>query len=152
MKRMRASSDLSNQEPNNRPTMNDLASNNPMPTAATPEMTLWRWLTAPVPNQWLLPATGLWIIGLDWLLFTQEAVSLGLATPLASAVGFVGGILGTHYFQTRYAGDRGPSAWIKSLLAGIVVGIPIPLAGSFVGGWILIISGLARFKDRLSRK
>jgi hypothetical protein len=149
---MCASPNISNQEPNNLPTMNDLASHKPMPTAATPDMTLWRWLTAPVANQWLLPVTGLWILGLDWLLFTQNAIVLGLATPLLVVVGFLGGALGTYHFQSRFAGDRGAGAWIKSLLAGIVVGIPFPLAGTFVGGWILFHSGLVSVKDRLLRK
>jgi len=75
-----------------------------------------------------------------------------LATPLLVVAGFIGGALGTHFFQTRYGGDRGASARIKSLLAGIVVGLPFPLAGTFVGGWILFNSGLASLRDRLLRK
>jgi hypothetical protein len=77
---------------------------------------------------------------------------LGLATPLSVVLGFIGGTLGTHYFQTRYGGDRGPSAWLKSLVAGIVVGIPFPLAGTFVGGWILFNSGLHGLRDRFLRR
>ena len=132
-------------------TMSDLATQKPIP-AATPELTLWRWLTDPHAGQWLLPATGAWILGLDWLLFAQNTLVLGLATPLTVVVGFVSGALGTYFLQSRYAGDRGPSAWLKSLLAGIVVGIPVPLAGTFVGGWILFNSGLASLRDRLLRK
>ena len=138
-------------EPDHREPMNDLSTQPPIP-AATPEMTLWRWLTQPVANQWLLPVAGAWILGLDWLLFSQETISLGLATPLTVVAGFVGGALGTYVFQSRYAGDRGPRAWIKAILAGIVVGIPVPLAGTFVGGWILFHSGLASIRDRLVRK
>ncbi len=117
-----------------------------------PELSLWRWLTEPHDAQWLLPVTGVWILGLDWLLFSQETISLGLATPLTVVVGFLGGAVGTYFFQSRYAGNRGPSAWLKSLAAGIVVGIPVPLAGTFVGGWILFNSGLASLRDRLLRK
>ena len=103
-------------------------------------------------GQWLLPITGLWILGLDWLLFTQNTIVLGLATPLLVILGFIGGTLGTYVFQSRFAGDRGPSAWLKSLLAGIVVGVPFPLAGTFVGGWILFNSGLASLRDRFLRR
>ena len=132
--------------------MNDLASQQPIPETVTPELTLWRWLTHSNSTQWLLPATGLWILGLDWLLFTQNTLVLGLATPILVFVGFLGGTLGTHFLQTRYAGDKGASAWLKSLLAGIVVGVPFPLAGTFVGGWVLFNSGLASIRDRLLRR
>jgi hypothetical protein len=89
------------------------------------------------------------ILGLDWFLFSQETITLFVATPLTAIVGFLGGALGTYFFQSRYAGERGPSVWLKSILAGIVVGIPVPLAGTFVGGWILFNSGLASVRERL---
>jgi hypothetical protein len=139
------------QEPKHRPPMNELASQKPIP-AVSPELSLWHWLTDPRAGQWLLPATGAWILGLDWLLFSQETISLGLAVPLTATVGFVGGAVGTYVFQSRYAGDGGPAAWLKAILAGIVVGIPVPLAGTFVGGWILFNSGLASVRERLLRK
>ncbi len=142
--------DPQNQEPNQLPPMNELATQTPIP-AVSPELSLWRWLTEPHEAQWLLPATGAWILGLDWFLFSQEFVSLGLVAPIAAVVGFVGGAIGTFIFQSRYAGDRGRGAWLKAILAGIVVGIPIPLAGSFVGGWILFNSGLASVRERLLR-
>jgi hypothetical protein len=137
--------------PANEPTMNELTTQNPNLTEA-PEVSLWHWLTEPHHTQWLLPATGAWILGLDWFLFSQETITLGLAVPATAILGFFGGAIGTYIFQTRYAGDRGPSAWIKSILAGIVVGIPVPLAGTFVGGWILFNSGLASIRDRMLRR
>jgi len=42
--------------------------------------------------------------------------------------------------------------WLKAILAGLVVGIPVPLAGTFVGGWILFNSGLASIRDRMLRR
>jgi hypothetical protein len=141
----------SHQEPTTQPPMNDLATQSPL--SATPvEPTLWQWLTEPRQAQWLLPATGAWILGLDWLLFAENTLSLYLATPVLVVAGFVGGALGTHFLQSRYAGDRGASGWFKALLAGLVVGLPFPLAGTFVGGWILFNSGLASVRDRLFRK
>ncbi len=150
---MTAIQDSASQEPTPRPSMNELATQKPIrATTSPPDASLWHWLTDPRAGQWLLPVTGVWILGLDWLLFAENTLSLYLATPLLAVVGFVGGALGTHFFQTRYAGDRGATAWIKSLLAGIVVGLPFPLAGSFVGGWILFNSGLASVRDRLLRR
>jgi hypothetical protein len=110
------------------------------------------WLTQPLPDRLLLPLAGVWIIGLDWLLFTQESVTLGLATPLAAVLGFVLGGTGVYQFQRRFAGDPAGKAMLKAMLAGLIVGIPIPLAGTVVGGWIVAMSGLAHFKERFLRR
>jgi hypothetical protein len=97
----------------------------------------------------LLPATGLWILALDWLLFSQDTVTLGLSTPLTALVGFLAGSAGTYLFQHRSARDDRPTSVLKALLAGLVVGVPFPLAGTVVGAWVLARSGLADLKDRL---
>jgi len=65
------------QEPIQSPPMNELATQKPIPAAASPpEPTLWHWLTAPKGSQWLLPVTGVWILGLDWLLFAENTLSM----------------------------------------------------------------------------
>jgi hypothetical protein len=96
-------------------------------------------------------------MGLDWLLFSNEAATLGLAIPVSALIGFVGGTLGAFHLQTHYGLDSRPVALLKGLLAGIFVGIPFPLAGTIAGAWILANSGLASlrwrlFKDRFSRR
>ena len=110
------------------------------------------WLTDPLPQRFLLPATGLLIIGLDWLLFPEEAVSAGLSVPLTSLVGFLAGSIGAYHLQRRYALNTRPIALLKSLLAGVLVGVPFPLAGTLVGGWIVATSGLASLKSRLLKE
>jgi hypothetical protein len=107
------------------------------------------WLTDPLPKRFMLPATGLLIMGLDWLFFSEEAATLGLAIPMTSIVGFLAGSLGTYHLQRKYGLDSRPAAWLKSLVAGILVGIPFPLAGTIAGAWILTTSGLMGLKDRL---
>jgi hypothetical protein len=107
------------------------------------------WLTDPLPKRFMLPATGLWIMGLDWLLFSEEAASFGVAIPLTSVVGFLAGSIGTYYLQTRYGRDSRPVAMLKALMAGILVGVPFPLAGTLAGAWILANSGIAGLKSRL---
>lgn len=96
-----------------------------------------------------MPLTGLWIIGLDWLLFSEEIVTFELATPVIALVGFLLGAAGTYHFQRRFAGDNRGWASLKAIFAGIVVGLPLPLAGTVVGGWILVNSGLHGLKNRL---
>jgi len=107
------------------------------------------WLTDPMPKRFMLPATGLLIMGLDWLLFSEEAASFGLLIPFTSLFGFIAGGMGTYLFQTRHAQDSKPAATLKGLLAGLLVGIPFPLAGTMIGGAILASSGLAGLRWRL---
>jgi hypothetical protein len=108
-----------------------------------------RWLIE--PTQTLLPLTGLWILAWDWLLFSTSALSLGLAVPIAMVIGFVVGGAGTLYFQRRFAGDALWKAALKALVAGIFVGAPWPLAGTLLGGWVLLASGTTSAKGKLLR-
>jgi hypothetical protein len=107
------------------------------------------WLLSPEPARFLLPATGLWILGLDWLLFPKEAATLGLAAPVTSIVGFLAGSMGAYHLQRRYALNTPAAALFKSLLAGLLVGVPFPLAGTLAAAWVLANSGLAGWKSRL---
>src|SRR5215213_4301381 len=107
------------------------------------------WLTNPLPKRFMLPATGLLIMGLDWVLFSEEAASFGLLIPFTSLVGFLAGSIGTFHLQTRHGLDSKPAAALKGLLAGMLVAIPFPLAGTMVGGAILAASGLANLRWRL---
>lgn len=97
-------------------------------------------------NRFLHPASGALILGLDWLLFSGSVLSLGLSTPALAVLGFALGAAGTGLLQGRYGGDGRTKVTLKGLLGGLAVGIPLPIAGTAVGGAILALSGL----DRLS--
>lgn len=103
---------------------------------------LMRWLFSPRQQRFMLPATGAWILGLDWLLFSSNLLSAWLATPAVMVIGFVLGAAGTFLAQKRAAKDAAWRAAFKALLAGIVVGLPWPVGGTLVGGWVLLTSGL----------
>jgi hypothetical protein len=121
------------------------------PASSGPERPsgLFDWLTDPLPQRFLLPATGLLMLGLDWLLFPKEAATAGLAIPITSIVGFLAGSIGAYHLQRRFGLNTRPVAAAKAFLAGFFVGLPFPLAGSLVGGWVLATSGLAELKNRL---
>jgi len=104
---------------------------------------LVRWLFNPKQRRFILPATGLWILVLDWLLFSSNVLSAWLATPAVMVLGFVLGSGGAFLAQRRAANDTLWSATLKALLVGIVVGLPWPIGGTLVGGWVLLNSGLA---------
>ena len=100
----------------------------------------------------MVPATGAWILALDWLLFTSNALSAWIATPLVVVVGFVLGSAVAYLIQRRGANDAPWSAVLKAVSAGIVVGVPWPVGGTLIGGWVLLSSGLGNArKDVLGR-
>lgn len=110
------------------------------------------WLVRPPRRGVLLPLTGAWILALDWILFSSNALSAGLATPIVAVLGLFLGGGGTLFFQTRYAGDPWWKAAFKSVLAGLIVGAPWPLGGTVVGGWVLLFSGLGDAKKEILRR
>jgi hypothetical protein len=103
----------------------------------------FRWLVDP-DRGLLLPLTGIWILALDWLLFSSNLVTAGLATPIVMGIGFLLGGGGALILQKRIAGDPFWKALPKAIVAGIVVGAPWPLAGTLVGGWVLLAAGMQR--------
>ena len=111
-----------------------------------------RWLLNPKQRRFMLPATGLWILILDWLLFSSNLLSAWLATPAVMSLGFVLGSVGTFLAQRKAANDGLATAVLKALLAGIVVGIPWPVGGTIVGGWVLLTSGLADARKEILKK
>ena len=104
---------------------------------------LVRWLFNPKQPRFILPATGLWILLLDWWLFSTNLLSAWLATPVVVVLGFALGSAGTFLAQRKAAKDAPWRAAVKALLAGAVVGVPWPVGGTLIGGWVLLTSGLA---------
>lgn len=110
------------------------------------------WLLKPQQKRFFLPATGVWILVLDWLLFSSNVLSAWLATPMVMALGFILGAGGAFLAQYKAANDTMWRAVPKALLAGIVVGVPWPIGGTLVGGWVLLTSGLADTRKALTGK
>ncbi len=94
----------------------------------------------------LHPASGVVILLLDWILFSGNVLSLGLSMPLTSALGFGLASVITARIQRQYGHDMVGRSWLKGLGAGIAVGVPWPIAGTAVGGLVLTLSGLDRWK------
>lgn len=103
-----------------------------------------RWFVDPDNGRLLLPVSGLWILGLDWLLFSSNVLSLGIATPVVVLLGFLFGGAGTFFFQRRFGKDNSSVAAFKAFVAGLIVGVPLPLAGTIIGGGVLLFSGLSK--------
>ena len=111
---------------------------------------LFRWLLNPKQRRFMLPATGALILVLDWLLFSSNILSAWLATPVVVIIGFILGSAGAYTIQRRAANDAPWAAALKAVLAGIVVGIPWPIGGTLVGGWVLLSSGLGDARKEIT--
>lgn len=98
---------------------------------------------------WLHPLSGGAILALDWLLFSGNALSGGLATPVVVIGGFALGAFAVAGIQRRTARDAWNRALLKGIVSGIVVGFPMPIAGTALGGAVLGLSGLSALRTRL---
>jgi hypothetical protein len=112
----------------------------------------FRWLIDNEPRRMLLPLTGVWVLGLDWLLFGSNSLTGGLATPIIMVLGFLLGGAGTLFFQKQFAKDPLWKAAAKALVIGFVVGTPAPVAGTLIGGWILVAAGIGKSVSDIFRK
>ena len=108
-----------------------------------------RWLVDP-DRGLILPISGIWILALDWILFSSNLLSAGLATPIVMVLGFLLGGGGVLVLQKWLARDGLLKAVAKGGAAGVAVGVPWPLAGTLFGGWILLASGMKRRSPKSS--
>lgn len=96
------------------------------------------------------PASGLAILGFDWLFFGLEW-QLG---PVSLAAGCLAAFALTYAVvsrvQTRWCGDDPRRARLKALLGAAAAGVPFPVTGTVVGAFILALSGLGSLR-RLPR-
>lgn len=131
---------------------NEANSDSRKPSPSQRSGDLVNWFFNPKRPRFFLPATGLWILVLDWLLFSSNALSAWVATPVVMLLGFVLGSGGAFFAQRRATNESLWGAASKAFLAGIVVGLPLPIGGTIIGGWVLLTSGLADAKKEITRK
>jgi hypothetical protein len=94
---------------------------------------------------WLHPASGGLILGVDWLFFGVEVLSLETAVVLASLAAFATTTLGVFWIQRAQRRDSRTAAAAKALFAGVVAGIPTSIGGTVLGTAVLVLAGLARW-------
>jgi len=92
------------------------------------------------------PASGLAILGLDWLFFGLEWELGPASLVLGCLAAFVLTFVAVSRVQQRWGGDDLRRARLKALLGALAAGMPFTLAGTAMGGLILILSGLKRLR------
>ena len=107
--------------------------------------------TSSASKSFLHPASGGLILGADWLLFGGTVSTGGLVMPVTASLGFLVGFVGTTACQHFLAEEGWGKAIVKGFLAGVAVGVPMPIGGTVVGGAVLASSGLHHWKDRATK-
>lgn len=99
-------------------------------------------------KSWLRPASAAMILGVDWLFFGAEFITLGGGVLFASLAAFAITTAGVFWIQRSRNGDSRGSAAIKALFAGIVAGIPTSVSGTVLGTLVLLLAGISRRRPR----
>ena len=92
------------------------------------------------------PASGVVILGLDWLAFGTDFLTgflTGfLALPEMCVLVFLVSFALVLAIQVKWSKDQLPAAIGKSFLGAFLVGLPFPITGTILGAAILALSGL----------
>jgi hypothetical protein len=92
------------------------------------------------------PASGVVILGLDWLAFGGDLVTGFIDALVIGVVVFAVTYVAVEWIQRRWHGDPPRKARLKALLGALAAGIPLPITGTLLGTVILFLSGLQTFR------
>ena len=93
-------------------------------------------------NTFYHPASGVIILGLDWLIFGSDLVTDFLALPLMCVVAFVLSFPLIFAVQRKWSMNEVGPALGKAFLGAFLVALPFPITGTLLGAAILALSGL----------
>jgi|GEM_PF-427720 len=88
------------------------------------------------------PASGVVILGLDWLVFGTDLMTGFLALPLLCILSFLVTFPVLYAIQMKWAKDKVGPALGKSFLGAFLVALPFPITGTMLGAAILALAGL----------
>jgi hypothetical protein len=88
------------------------------------------------------PASGAAILAFDWLFFGLEWELGPVSLVLSCAAAFAATYFVVERIQRRWHGDEPKIARAKALFGAAAAGAPFAIAGTVVGGLILVLSGL----------
>ena len=91
--------------------------------------------------------SGVWVFLVDNAFFGATMASAGLAQPVTCILAFLSGATGVFLIQKLLDRDSFTQALGKALIAGILSGIPLSIAGTIFGGWVIAVAGLGKKDD-----
>ena len=102
--------------------------------------------SAPVPFPGLRtfyhPASGVVILGLDWLVFGTDLLTGFFALPVMCVLAFLTSFPVIYIIQLKWSKDRVGPALGKAFLGAFMVALPFPITGTMLGAAILALAGL----------
>lgn len=88
------------------------------------------------------PASGVVILGLDWLTFGTDLMTEFLALPILCFLAFVVTFPVVYVIQAKWSRDTTGPALGKAFLGAFMVALPFPITGTLLGAAILALAGL----------
>jgi hypothetical protein len=88
------------------------------------------------------PASGVVILGLDWLAFGTDLVTDLLALPLVCILSFIVTFPVVFAIQSKWSKDTVGPALGKAFIGAFLVALPFPITGTLLGAAILALAGL----------
>jgi hypothetical protein len=98
------------------------------------------------------PASGVVILGLDWLIFGTDLMTGFLAVPVMCALAFFLSFLLLVAIQRKWARNSLSTAIGKAVLGAVLVAVPFPITGTLLGAAILTLSGLPHHPVEMVKK
>lgn len=88
------------------------------------------------------PASGVVILGLDWLVFGTDFLTGFLALPVMCVLAFLVSFPVVYVIQLKWSKDLVGPALGKAFLGAFMVALPFPITGTMLGAAILMLAGL----------
>src|SRR5258708_892786 len=87
------------------------------------------------------PASGVVILGLDWLAFGTDLLTGLMALPVICVLAFLISFPVIYTIQIKWSRDAVGPALGKAFLGAFLVGLPFPITGTLLGAAILALAG-----------
>lgn len=98
------------------------------------------------------PASGVVILGLDWLAFGSDVLTGLLAIPLICVLAFITSFPVIFAIQRKWSKDDVVPALGKAFVGAFLVAVPFPITGTMLGAAILALSGLPHHPIEMVKK
>ena len=86
--------------------------------------------------------SGAWILLIDNLFFVGTISTGGLSLPISCILAFLSGGLGVFLIEKLINKNSFNQSFLRGLIAGILSGIPISIAGTVYCAWVLAMAGI----------
>jgi hypothetical protein len=98
------------------------------------------------------PASGIAILGIDFLVFGTELFSGFLDTPIMCVFAFLITFPVVFAIQKKWGGNPNSTALGKAFLGAFMAGLPFSIAGTIYGAAILALSGLPHHPVEMAKR